>query len=693
MMYLSARGRLILEQLLINQLPISVKKISKELNVSERTIRRDMKEVEGTVIAYNLKIHKEQGKVSLIGTEKEKQKFRWHFMDLSYNEYSPEERQQKILKALLKEEGLKLVGLANDLNVTVSTISNDLTKIEEWLPETIKIERKRGAGVFLKGTEIQKRNLMSEIFGQQFPNYQLLKFFQEKSREEMTSEWMEERLMNLVDENLLRRVEHKLRKWREETNDISDEAYLNLVIHIAIAVERILEGNFVKTYPTEEPIETYSEFLLAKNLLADILEMDEVVVPKGEAAYVTLYLRGIKPRTAEDTFIENEDIQVVILANKMITQVEKKLGQELPKNQLLKGLVSHLKPTLRRLKQGMRIYNPLIQSIKTDYPELFVLIRSVFDNVYKGPKAPDEEIGYLVLHFGSVILQKESENEFSGLVVCASGIGTSRMLVTKLHQRIPQLKKLNTVSLFELPRKIAENNVDIIISTIDLGKVDFNYFLVSPILAEQELAQIEMFLRNKGKNYQRAIPKEEEKSQLTLLEARNFLEEQQIYTNIVLDILKSFKYGRLAEQIGTIEDIIRAISTQLLEKDVEIEVELLVNVLLRDEKWSGFGIPDTKIGMFHARDKSIKQPFFQLFTLDQSILIKSMDDSNIFVDKLVLLLAPEKFSQQGLEVLSYISAMFVDNETLFELLQYGSVDEVSTYFVQQLLLYLEDRRK
>lgn len=694
-MYLSARARLILEQLVTSQLPVATKQLSEELNVSERTIRRDLKEVEDTLLVYNLQIKKEQGQLQLIGTEKEKQHFRWHLMDLSYHEYSPEERQQKILKSLLKEEaGLKLIGLANDLNVTVSTISNDLTKLEEWLPDSVSIERRRGLGVFLKGTEIQKRNLMSEIFSQQFPNYQLLKFFQEKSRNQRTNEWFEERLLNLVDESLLWKVERNIRQWREvEPNEFSDEAYLNLVVHIAIVAERILEGNFVETYESEEALETYPEFQLAKKLLAEILEVEVAQIPEGEAKYVTLYLRGVKPRTADENFVENEDMQVVVFANKLISQVEKELHQLLPKTQLIKGLVAHLKPTLRRLKQGMRIYNPLLQSIKNDYPELFTMLRKVFDQIYTGSKVPDEEIGYLVLHFGSVILQIESENEFSGLVVCASGIGTSRMLVTKLHQRMPQLKQLSTVSLFELSKKIAEKKVDVIISTIDLGQVDFDYFLVSPILTDQELAQIEMFLKSTGTTYQKKIPKEEQKSQLTLLEARNYLEKQQIYTSVVLAILKNFKYGQLAEKVGTIEDVIRAICTQLLEKDPDVEVEMLVSALSSDEKWTGFGIPDTKVGMFHARDESIKEPFFQLFSLKQPLSIKNMDNTPVLVEKLVLLLAPEKFSQQGLEVLSFISANFVDNVELFHLLEYGSVNEVSTYFVQQLLQYLDDRRK
>lgn len=692
-MYLSARARLILEQFLSYSLPVSLKKLSKDLNVSERTIRRDMKEVEDTLVSYDLELKKEHGLYHLAGSDKDIQNFRWYLMDLSYNEYSPEERQSKILKTLLKEEdGIKLVALANELNVTVSTISGDLNKLEERLPADVSIERKRGAGVFLKGKEISKRHLMSEIVSSQFPNYQLIKYFQEKEASEATAVWLEERLLHLVDEELLRKVEGHIRSWRElEMIEISDEAYINLIVHLSIAVERIIDGSFVSTHSGQQEILNSSEYETGKNVLAAILEIDPELVPQGEAVYAALYFQGLKSSKVDKDFFENEDIQVILLAKKLIAAVETKLENELPKEQLLKGLISHLKPTLRRLQQDMRIYNPLIQSIRQDYPELFQILRSAFDRVYSGPVAPDEEIGYLVLHFGAVLLQMESQNEFSGLVVCASGIGTSRMLVTRLQQKIPQLKRLQTVSLFELGKKRKETNVDIIISTIDLGNVGFDYFLVSPILTEQEMVQIDLYLKNTENSYSRKKNDRAEASQaaLTVLEAVDLLKERQLYHEVILSVLENFSYIHLKEQLDQIEDILRAICTKLLEKDPALDVELLISLLMRDEQWSGFGIPNTSIAMFHGRDEMIRQPVFQVFHLAEKISVKGMDQTNMKINNLILLLAPEKYSQQGLRVLSYISALFVDNSELIELLDYGSDEEVSNYFVRSLLDFLD----
>lgn len=692
-MYLSARARLIMEQLSINNQLVFVHELADALDVSERTIRRDLKEVEAMLVNYRLTLKKEHGILTLEGAESDKQKFRWQLMDLSYNEYSPEERQQKILKTLLKEsDGVKLVGLANDLNVTVSTISSDLTKIEERLPKTIEIERKRGSGVCLRTGEIQKRSLMSEIFGQQFPNYQLLKLFQAQSREAITSEWVEGRLLDLVSEDLLYKVEQSVRNWRAASaSEMSDEAYANLIVHISISVERMIEGNFIQNEIDNENMSQYSEFETACQILADILEMEPEVVPKGEAIYVTSHLRGLKTRADHTSFIENEEFRVMSLTKKLIEKVEQALKQQLPKESLVKGLVAHLRPTLRRLEQDMRIYNPLIQSIKQDYPELFQVVRRAFDQVYQEKSVPDEEIGYLVLHFGAVILQLESSNSFSGLVVCASGIGTSRMLVTRLRQRIPQLKKLETVSLFELTKKRSERNYDVIISTIDLGQVDFDYFLVSPILNERELSQIAVFLRSLYGEYHKKITTDEHGEQRTVLEGINFLEQQQLVTSVLLSLLKNFKYTKLNQKQGTTQDTIRAICTQLLEKDPTLDVETLTNTFLQDVNKKVFAVLGTKIGVFHARNEEIKDPIFQLFSLEKAIVLEEGEKDCQAIDQIVLLLVPEKFTQEGLEVISYISTLFVDNPNINELLEYGNAEEISTYVVQKLFTYLESR--
>ncbi|GAA3330956.1 hypothetical protein GCM10020331_085560 [Ectobacillus funiculus] len=66
---------------------------------------------------------------------------------LSHTEYTPEERQTILLCTLLEaKEPVKLASLANDLNVTVATVSNDLNKVEEYLQKfALSLLRKKEA--------------------------------------------------------------------------------------------------------------------------------------------------------------------------------------------------------------------------------------------------------------------------------------------------------------------------------------------------------------------------------------------------------------------------------------------------------------------------------------------------------------------------------------------------------------------
>ena len=71
---------------------------------------------------------------------------------------------------------------------------------------------------------------------------------------------------------------------------------------------------------------------------------------------------------------------------------------------LLEGLVTHLKPAIYRVRQNMGITNPLLPSIRKDYEDLFQIIKKADRKSVPGLQIPDEEIGFLVMHFGSACL-------------------------------------------------------------------------------------------------------------------------------------------------------------------------------------------------------------------------------------------------------------------------------------------------
>ncbi|WP_099336541.1 PRD domain-containing protein [Clostridium cadaveris] len=68
--------------------------------------------------------------------------------------------------------------------------------------------------------------------------------------------------------------------------------------------------------------------------------------------------------------------------------------------QLLSGLSLNLRPAINRLKYKMILRNPLLDSIKENYAEVFgaVWIASNVFEKHFGMRISEEEIGYIVLH-------------------------------------------------------------------------------------------------------------------------------------------------------------------------------------------------------------------------------------------------------------------------------------------------------
>ena len=149
-----------------------------------------------------------------------------------------------------------------------------------------------------------------------------------------------------------------------------------------------------------------------------------------------MHLQGAKLRQNEGNLLEASNLQTVMQAKKLIQCVEDITGDDLMNNApLLEGLVTHLKPAIYRIQQNMGITNPLLQSIRKDYEDLFQIVKDAVGKVFPELQIPDEEIGYLVMHFGSVLLGLKGEKNLKAYIVCSSGIGTSKMLVNATSTR------------------------------------------------------------------------------------------------------------------------------------------------------------------------------------------------------------------------------------------------------------------
>jgi transcriptional antiterminator len=73
--------------------------------------------------------------------------------------------------------------------------------------------------------------------------------------------------------------------------------------------------------------------------------------------------------------------------------------------QLFQGLIIHLKPAVHRLKYGLPIRNHLLKEIQHEYPYIFQVAENTGKilETYFGKPVPDEEIGYLAMHFAAAM--------------------------------------------------------------------------------------------------------------------------------------------------------------------------------------------------------------------------------------------------------------------------------------------------
>ncbi|WP_276318856.1 BglG family transcription antiterminator [Longirhabdus pacifica] len=694
--YISARERKIMELLVFKPEKTTVKELSKELDVSSRTVHRDLKGVEHILNQFGMRLDKKAGAgIKLIGETERKDKLQRYLLNISHNEYTQEERQMVILSSLLStSEPIKLLSLANELDVTIATISNDLNKIEEQLHAFgLTLLRKRGYGVEIVGDESAKRKFMSKNINDNLNEFELISLIKDSMQTKITDanaiDNINNRLLGFVDKHKLFLIEKEINAIKDDLPyDIADSSYIGLIIHLALAIERIQQGEEI-TFDIDElnNLKQFKEFEVAQKMATALESALHIQVSQGELGYITMHLMGAKIRNDYEDFLEDSTLNIGVSIQHLIRIISEKLDYDLTNHaSLFQGLVAHFKPAIHRIKQNMDISNPLLSKIKEEYDDLFHIIEEGISEAFPNLDVPEEEVGYLVMHFASALLNQHVSNEYKALVVCSSGIGTSKILSTRLEHEIPGLKTEN-ISLFELDR-IENYAYDIIVSTVPLKDFSEKYTLVSPLLSKMDLKQVLSSLMNEKSMVHK---KAEYKGKENQVNGKSFLlqlEKMILYGVIIMDIMKGFKLFHLQKEMQ-LEDTLRDVCERLQEQGNVSDADKVFQSLLKREKMGALGIPGTTMALYHTRNNDVNVPSFHMITLLNPITVKAMDGSTIALETILLMLSPTEASEATLEVLSAISSLMIRDEKSIQTFQSGSEEAIYQYLVHELRTFFE----
>lgn len=611
-MEIAPRVRQILLVLIGQQEPISVQKLAEGLQVSKRTVQRELDYTAYILKKFSLSLISKTGVgIWLEGAQEDRELLRQQLTGQDNVDYADKNlrRKQLILEMLKDQEPKKLYYYANLLGVSEATVSKDLEHVEEWFANyQLKIVRKQGYGVALQGRERDYRTAIREFIARNIDTPVLERVYGEEPsviHAVRTSQIKD--AYSLLDDDILRRVATCFSSIPDaRMKRLTQDSYIGLVIHVTIAIERVMQGEVL------EPGEAFMERLKEDEdyhlalLIIDSLEAEfSLEIPDVEIAFICLHLKGSKLQRTEgsqgDALSYESREEITELAEEMVVAYDSALsGRLMSDEEFMAGLSAHLRPTLVRLRNQLPIENPHLEEIRTSYPEIYGRCEQVARllKARLGMEIPASEIGFLAVHFGAALVRLEGEKELRRTVdvglICASGIGISRLMSSKLGRFFQGRTEISTYGQEDLTPYILQKN-DFFVSSLRLRGVEADVLYVSPLLPEEDMRRIE----EKVRHYEREPKQREDRDFSMQLDKINRL------TAVIREILRKFRCITVPDQVTFRELIQRA--AQRITPYGENQARLVADIMRREEIATQV-VPELGIALLHARTRGIFQP-------------------------------------------------------------------------------------
>lgn len=577
---LTRRQKMILNYLLQKDKIISGQELAKEYDVTTRTIRNDIVAIE-EILANDSGIHIESIRGKGYKVEVFQNKKLFSFLkkindNTESNPIEPEERVNYIVnRLLLSSEYLKIDELADELFISRSTLQNDLLNVKVVLGKFgLKIVSKPGHGVCLIGDEKERRYAISEQIVSEISNHNNSNF--------------ENIILPEAEINFLKKI--VLKQLKQANLNLSDMSLNNLIVHIAIACKRVREGSYIQN--TSASISHEKEFLVAKNIVEQIENELNISFPDIELTYIAMHLMGTKI-----FFNKNErkswgklEHEISSVSKEMIKVAEEKLNMDFEEDtELLAALSLHLKPVLHRYENNMSIRNTMLDAIKINYPIAFeagVSASKVLEKRFN-IIVDESEIGFIALHIGAAIERKKTKKSIKNcLVVCTTGLGSSRLLYYKLKSKFGD--RINIIGTTELHNidLYDEKSIELIISTVPLpSNIKIPFIVVDVLLGSKAIKELENEINSTNESF-----------------SNLYLNQRTIY---------------LQKHLKTSDEVIKYICSDLIGKKL-VSKEITESVLTRESTAStSFG---NYVAMPHPLEAFSNDTFWSLLTLKEPIM-------------------------------------------------------------------------
>ena len=457
---LSGRQREILLLLSRHKEPVTAEWIAKELSVSDRTIRKELKNMQTDCKELGVTISPIKGKgycLHILDQEVFQQEINPLLMEDPQDFSEQKTRVHFLLKRLLLQEGyVKLEQFEREMYVSKSTIQKDLRLVREMLGKyRLSLLVKPHYGVNVAGSEYRKRLC--------FANYRLM---EEPFNHANNSRLAEKSFAKEIKKIIINKVNvHKI--------EISDVALGNLTNHIVIACKRMEQGFAMRELEHTSGEEHPFEKKVAMEIIEEVEALTGFSFPRAELEYIIIHLMGTKllHENALTEYREFDETREIVSC--MVARLKDELDWDFTSDrEFLHALALHIRPAINRLRFEMNIRNPLVNDIKMKYPSAFegAIIASICLEEWLSVKVEEDEIGYIALHIGVALerMKRKARKQKRVILVCASGVGSAKLLSYRLQEQFSrELEIVECINYYRL-EDYDLSAIDLVISTIPI---------------------------------------------------------------------------------------------------------------------------------------------------------------------------------------------------------------------------------
>lgn len=570
-----------------------VEELAEKTSCSEKTIRNDFKKIEQYLSEHARAslIRKPGLGVYLCIDEEEKPHLfnQLHLVEQPSPYFSEEERIIQIAYLLLmNSKAVSAQDLADEFYVNRAVIKKDLDLIKKWLEKyELVLVSKQKVGLSIDGSEMNKRIALSKL-SELIHNQQL------------TVDFIKSQFSSYEIESVKRELQEFQKRY---LLFFTDESLESLLLHTLLMIKRVKMNEPIGVYVEEkELIRAKKEYAWTVDYLKRLGMFFSLRFPEDEVIYLTLHILGSKFRYGTNEPISSSDIvennpAIREIVQRFTAKMSELYALDFESDQILvNGLKVHLYTTFNRLYYGLAVSNPMLQEIKNMYPFMFNLVLDALENVKEQLPfhVPEEEAGYLVLHFQAAVERYEKDKGLrkTAVIICHMGIGMSQLLRTKIEKNIRLIHIKDCIAKEELKPYLAQHEVDFIISTIDLPEMDVPSIVISPLLEATEEKKLKEFIKKLDYHAPRR------KKQSIFMK----------YTTPFLVLLEK----QAENQFKLIEEM-----AELLYRKGYVEEAFIQNAVDREKTssttiGSGIAIP-------HGNPKYIKQSVVAIATLEQPL--------------------------------------------------------------------------